>query len=163
MGFEVLFLIKYSICNNVIDNKLNTIGSRLGDSAVLPCGVNIKKLLPHDKDGLLTVPVLVNWFRHYSLARKSERPIYAKYLAHLIDYEPHIEREFENRLQIVDQVNLNISNLKTTDEGIYECKLIFFDKAYTDNQNGSLAYLQIYGITIFNVLYFIYDLMFYFK
>ena len=91
------------------------------------------------------MPVLVNWFRHYSLTRKSDRPIYAKYLAHLIDYEPHIEREFENRLQMVDQVNLNISSLKTTDEGVYECKLIFFDKAYADNQNGSLAYLQIYG------------------
>lgn len=125
--------------------KINTIGGRIGGDVVIPCGVDVKELLENTQNGITLVPVLVNWFRHYSLTRKSERPIYAKYLAHLIDYEPHIEREYENRLQIVDHVNLNISNLKTTDEGIYECKLIFFDKAYSDNKNGSMNFLQIYG------------------
>jgi hypothetical protein len=150
------FLINLTIANvnNINNDQPFTVGSRLGDSAVLPCGVNIKKLLPHDKNGILTVPVLVNWFRHYSLTRKSERPIYAKYLAHLIDYEPHIEREYDGRLQIVDQINLNISSLKTTDEGIYECKLIFFDKSYADNQNGSLVYMQIYGKFILFLIIF---------
>ena len=62
-----------------------------------------------------------------------------------MDYEPHIERDYENRLQIYEKINLNISDLRASDEGLYDCRLILFDKAYADNKNGSMVYLQIYG------------------
>lgn len=90
------------------------------------------------------MPVLVNWFKHYSLTRRSDKPIYAKYLANNIDYAPHISRDYENRLQVIDKINLNISNLKAVDEALYECRLILFDKAYADSQTGSMFYLQVH-------------------
>lgn len=57
--------------------KLVTTGGKLGDSVVLPCGVDIKEFL-NDYDG--KTPVLVNWFRHQGSTRNTQRPIYAKYL-----------------------------------------------------------------------------------
>jgi hypothetical protein len=126
-------------------NTFVTIGSRMSESAVLPCGISLNQYLINEVDGLLSIPVLVNWYRHFSLTRKSDRPIFAKYLAHLIDYDPHVEREYENRVEMVNHTSLNITALKASDEGFYECRLIFFDKAYSDNQNGSMVYLQIYG------------------
>lgn len=77
--------------------------------------------------------------------------------AHYIDYEPHIEREYENRIEIIDKINLNITNLSDFDEGLYECRLVFLDKAYAENKNGSLVYLQIYSKHISNkTLMFLY-------
>jgi hypothetical protein len=147
--------VKFSNCTDATEildqqkqaqpNPFVTIGSRVGDSAVLPCGISLNQYLINDIDGLLSIPVLVNWYRHLSLTRKSDRPIFAKYLAHLIDYEPHVERDYENRIQMVNHTSLNMTGLKSSDEGFYECRLIFFDKAYSDNKNGSIVYLQIYG------------------
>jgi hypothetical protein len=93
------------------------------------------------------MPVLVNWYKHYSLTRRNDKPIYAKYLANQIDYAPHIAREYENRIQIIDKLNLNISNLKAVDEALYECRLILFDKAYDVDavgNTGYMAYLQVH-------------------
>jgi hypothetical protein len=121
------------------------IASRLGESILLPCGPKEHELLKKLESSMPSMPVLVNWFKHYSLMRRSEKPIYAKYLANNIDYEPHISKEYEDRLSVEEKINLNITNLKATDEAFYECKLILFDKAYEDKESGSLFYLQIYG------------------
>ncbi len=129
-------------------NKLKivpNIASRLGESVVLECGKSEHELLKQLESTEPSMPVLVNWFKHYSLTRRNEKPIYAKYLANNIDYAPHISREFENRLQVIDKINLNISNLKAVDEALYECRLILFDKAYADSQTGSMFYLQVHG------------------
>ncbi len=118
--------------------------SRLGESVLLPCGQNEHELLKQLQSSEPGMPVLVNWFKHYSLKRRSDKPIYAKYLANNIDYAPHISKDYESRLQVSDKINLNISDLKATDEALYECRLILFDKAYTDQQTGSMFYLQVY-------------------
>jgi hypothetical protein len=125
--------------------SIPNISSRLSESVLLPCGSNEHELLKQLESTVPSMPVLVNWFKHYSLTRRSDKPIYAKYLANNIDYEPHISRDYENRLQVVDKINLNISNLKAVDEALYECRLILFDKAYADSQTGSMFYLQVYG------------------
>ncbi len=119
--------------------------SILGESILLPCGQNEHDLLRKLQTNEPGMPILVNWFKHYSLTRRSDKPIYAKYLANNIDYAPQISRDYESRLQISDKINLNISNIKATDEALYECRLILFDKAYTDSQTGSMFYLQVYG------------------
>ena len=120
------------------------IESRLGESVLLECGANEHELLKQLESSVPSMPVLVNWFKHYSLTRRSDKPIYAKYLANNIDYAPHVSRDYENRIQIVDKINLNISSLKATDEALYECRLILFDKAYADSQTGSMFYLQVH-------------------
>ena len=133
-------------------SSIPNIASRLGESVLLPCGSNEHELLKQLESTVPSMPVLVNWFKHYSVTRRSDKPIYAKYLANNIDYEPHISRDYENRLQVVDKINLNISNLKAVDEALYECRLILFDKAYADSQTGSMFYLQVYGMYLFYVL-----------
>lgn len=118
--------------------------SRLGESVLLRCGDSEHKLLQELEANEPGMPVLVNWFKHYSLTRRSDKPIYAKYLANNIDYAPHISKDYESRLNVLDKINLNISDLKATDEALYECRLILFDKAYADSQTGSMFYLQVY-------------------
>ena len=118
--------------------------SRLDESILLRCGESEHELLKQLEATEPGMPVLVNWFKHYSLTRRSDKPIYAKYLANNIDYAPHISKDYESRLQVLDKINLNISSLKATDEALYECRLILFDKAYADSQTGSMFYLQVY-------------------
>lgn len=125
--------------------SIPNIASRLGEPVLLECGASEHELLKQLESSVPSMPVLVNWFKHYSLTRRSDKPIYAKYLANNIDYAPHISRDYENRLQVVNKINLNISNLKATDEALYECRLILFDKAYADSQTGSMFYLQVHG------------------
>ena len=125
---------------------LPNIESRLGESVLLKCGQYEHQLLKQLESTVPSMPVLVNWYKHYSLTRRSDKPIYAKYLANNIDYAPHVSRDYENRLQVVDKINLNISNVKAVDEALYECRLVLFDKAYADSQTGSMFYLQVYGI-----------------
>lgn len=88
--------------------------------------------------------MLVNWFKHFSATRRSDKPIYAKYLANNIDYAPHVSRDYEHRLHVHDKIDLNITSLKAVDEALYECRLILFDKAYADSQLGSMYYLQVH-------------------
>jgi hypothetical protein len=120
------------------------VASRLGESVLLECGSSEHELLRQLESNVPSMPVLVNWFKHFSLTRRSDKPIYAKYLANNIDYAPHVSRDYENRIQIVDKINLNITNLKATDEALYECRLILFDKAYADSHTGSMFYLQVH-------------------
>ena len=124
---------------------LPNIVSSLGESVLMPCGQSEHLLLNQLQANDPSMPVLVNWFKHYSATRRSDKPIYAKYLANNIDYAPHISRDYESRLQIFDKINLKISNLKATDEALYECRLILFDKAFADSKTGSMFYLQVYG------------------
>ena len=126
--------------NRIVPN----IFSRLGESVLLECGAQEHALLRQLESSVSSMPVLVNWYKHYSLTRRNDKPIYAKYLANNIDYEPHVSRDYENRLQVVDKLNLNISNLKAVDEALYECRLILFDKAYAESQTGYMAYLQVH-------------------
>lgn len=132
---------------SVSQSSIPNIESRLGESVLLKCGHHEHSLLKQLESTVPSMPVLVNWYKHYSLTRRSDKPIYAKYLANNIDYAPHISRDYENRLQVVDKINLNISNVKAVDEALYECRLILFDKAYADSQTGSMFYLQVYGKT----------------
>lgn len=120
------------------------IASRLGESVLLECGQAEHTLLRQLESTVPSMPVLVNWFKHYSLTRRSDKPIYAKYLANNIDYAPHISADYESRLHIVDKINLNITGLRATDEALYECRLILFDKAYADSHTGSQFYLQVH-------------------
>jgi hypothetical protein len=128
-----------------LKGNIPNIFSRLGESVLLECGEQEHEMLKQLESSTSSMPVLVNWYKHYSLTRRNDKPIYAKYLANNIDYEPHISRDYENRLQVVDKLNLNISNLKAVDEALYECRLILFDKAYAESQTGYMAYLQVHG------------------
>ena len=134
-----------SSSSSLTTSLIPNIASHLGESVLLSCGANEHDLLKQLESSIPSMPVLVNWYKHYSYTRRSDKPIYAKYLANNIDYAPHISSEYENRLQVVDKINLNISNLKAIDEALYECRLVLFDKAYTDGQVGSMLYLQVYG------------------
>ena len=145
--FTLLALADHVVSSAVAVNNQATIPnivSRLGESVLLPCGQKEHDLLKQLEASEPGMPVLVNWFKHYSLKRRSDKPIYAKYLANNIDYAPHISKDYESRLQVDNKINLNISDLKATDEALYECRLILFDKAYTDSQAGSMFYLQVY-------------------
>lgn len=117
--------------------------SRLGEPVLLECGAAEHQLLKKLESTDPSMPILVNWFKHYSSNRRSDKPIYAKYLANNIDYAPHVSKDFENRIQVVDKINLNITSLRAVDEALYECRLILFDKAYEDGLTGSMFYLQV--------------------
>lgn len=128
--------------------SIPNVSSRLGESVLLRCGEKehalLKQLESAASSASSAPPVLVNWFKHLSATRRSDKPIYAKYLANNIDYAPHIARDYETRVHVSDKIDLNITSLRAVDEAVYECRLILFDKAYADSQLGSMYYLQVH-------------------
>lgn len=144
----ICLTLKHSVTSSAVRSEqrasIPNLVSRLGESVLLPCGQNEHALLKQLEASDPNMPVLVNWYKHYSLKRRSDKPIYAKYLANNIDYAPHISKDYESRLQVSDKINLNVSDLRATDEALYECRLVLFDKAFTDGQTGSMFYLQVY-------------------
>lgn len=101
----------------------------VGQNVVLNCPVVF-----HDK---IEKPFVVNWLKY-----PNELPIYMWYAG----YPPHIASGYERRVSRIGQASLNISSLKTSDAGIYECKIHYLDRKPEDEANGTWLYLEVQGM-----------------
>jgi len=60
-------------------------------------------------------------------------------------YPPHVASSYQGRIRLVEQASIEISDLRTTDAGWYECSVVFLDDTSTDDSdNGTWIYLSVY-------------------
>jgi len=53
-------------------------------------------------------------------------------------YPPHVDASYQGRIRLVEQASIEISDLRTSDEGWYECSVVFMvDTAADDTNDGS--------------------------
>ncbi|XP_014662143.1 PREDICTED: protein turtle-like [Priapulus caudatus] len=104
------------------------VSALLGGTVVLPCSV----IYPHNEKA----DFVVQWNK-----QDYEQPVYIS----LDPYPPHIDKEYEGRLQLVDQASLNISGVKRVDEGMYICKLVWLNRPDTTGDNGTMVHLMVQG------------------
>lgn len=102
-----------------------TKSASLGGQQVLNCHV----LFP----GGQTKPHVVQWNK-----AGLEQPVYMRYH----NYPPQINPRFKGRLKIIRGTSLEISHIRTQDEGWYECKVTYLDRE-RDNGNGTWVYLNV--------------------
>ncbi|GAB1598970.1 uncharacterized protein LOC106876426 isoform X4 [Argonauta hians] len=102
-----------------------TKSASLGGQQVLNCHVS----LPEGKKK----PHVIQWNK-----AGVDLPVYVRYY----NYPPQINNRFKDRLKIIHGMSLEISHIRTQDEGWYECKVIFLDTEKLTG-NGTWVYLKV--------------------
>ena len=61
-------------------------------------------------------------------------------------YAANVNPMFEGRVELVNEISLKISNIQESDEGWYECKVIYLNGVNNNKEpNGTWIYLNVYS------------------
>ena len=82
------------------------------------------------------VPYVIQWEK-----QGVKIPIYIWYDG----YPPHVGEGYESRVSLTGQASLNLSNVRETDQGWYECKIFFLNRPPEPIKNGSWVHLDVLG------------------
>ncbi|KAG4079367.1 hypothetical protein HA402_008059 [Bradysia odoriphaga] len=116
----------------------------LGESVVFNCHVEF----PSDHP----VPFVLQWEKKVSETGQ-EIPIYIWYE----NYPTHSGEGYEGRVSRVSTdsqfgaASLNLTNIRETDQGWYECKVVFLNRSPNQHKNGSWFHLDVHAPPRFSV------------
>ncbi|KAL5020326.1 hypothetical protein ScPMuIL_003218, partial [Solemya velum] len=105
-----------------------TKSASLGGRQVLDCQLD----LPSENSNS---PHIIQWMKD-----GLENPVIIKYDG----YGPNFHDHFKGRIRLVDGVSLEISHIRPSDEGWYECTVIYVDGVENKKDNGSWVYLNVH-------------------
>ena len=61
-------------------------------------------------------------------------------------FPPHIDAAFQGRVKLIEGASIELRDIETTDEGWYECSIVFLDGTNEHNDvNGTWVYLSVNG------------------
>ncbi|VTJ75390.1 Hypothetical predicted protein, partial [Marmota monax] len=103
--------------------------ARAGEGVVLRCDVI------HPVTGQ-PPPYVVEWFKF-----GVPIPIFIKFGY----YPPHVDPEYAGRASLHDKASLRLEQVRSEDQGWYECKVLMLDQQYDTFHNGSWVHLTING------------------
>ncbi|XP_014247485.1 protein turtle [Cimex lectularius] len=112
----------------------------LGESVVFNCPVDF----PQDHP----VPYVLQWEK-----KGEEIPIYIWYDS----YPTHSGEGYEGRVSRVSQdspyglASLNLTNIRESDQGWYECKVVFLNRSPSTHKNGTWFHLDVHAPPRFSV------------
>ncbi|XP_014399136.1 PREDICTED: protein turtle homolog B, partial [Myotis brandtii] len=101
--------------------------ARAGEAVVLRCDVI------HPVTGQ-PPPYVVEWFKF-----GVPIPIFIKFGY----YPPHVDPEYAGRASLHDKASLRLEQVRSEDQGWYECKVLMLDQQYDTFHNGSWVHLTI--------------------
>ncbi|CAM5121158.1 unnamed protein product [Natator depressus] len=101
--------------------------ARAGESVILGCDVI------HPLTGQ-PPPYVVEWFKF-----GVPIPIFIKFGF----YPPHVDPEYAGRASLHDKASLRIEQIRSEDQGWYECKVLMLDQQYDTFHNGSWVHLTV--------------------
>ena len=58
-------------------------------------------------------------------------------------YQPHLDPSYQGRLRLVEQASVEVSDIRISDEGWYECTIVFLHGDQEQNSNGTWVYLSV--------------------
>ncbi|KAI1287486.1 Protein turtle [Halotydeus destructor] len=102
------------------------ISANIGESVLLNCIFDFPEGVP--------VPYVVQWQK---LGVKI--PIYIWYDG----YPPHMGDGYEGRASLTGRASLNLTDVKDTDQGWYECKVYFLNRPPDSPENGTWVHLDV--------------------
>ncbi|KAG1967226.1 hypothetical protein F2P79_002749 [Pimephales promelas] len=101
--------------------------ARAGESVVLGCDVS------HPLNGQQT-PYVVEWF-------KFGVPI--PFFINFRFYPPHVDPEYAGRTSLHGKASLQIDQVRSEDQGWYECRVLMLEQQYDTFHNGSWVHLTV--------------------
>ncbi|CRK96838.1 CLUMA_CG009918, isoform A [Clunio marinus] len=142
----VLLLILLNTSGNSIQPGQDAvhITAILGESVIFNCHVEF----PGDHP----VPYVLQWEKKVSETGQ-ETPIYIWYES----YPTHSGEGYEGRVSRVSPdspfgaASLNLTNIRETDQGWYECKVVFLNRSPNQHKNGSWFHLDVHAPPRFSV------------
>jgi len=113
----------------------------LGGSAVLECDIPYP---PSAASPLQTGHGHVGGAEHMIKWHKQgvEVPIFIQ----LNRLPAHIDANYQGRIRLLDHASVEISGVRASDEGWYECSVVFLQRTDDSNPNGTWVYLAVTGL-----------------
>ena len=107
----------------------------LGGSAVLDCDI------PYTPS--VATPPLGHGTEHMIKWHKQgvEVPIFIQ----LNRLPAHVDANYKGRIRLLDHASVEISGIRASDEGWYECSVVFLQRTDDSNPNGTWVYLAVTG------------------
>ncbi|XP_061557874.1 protein turtle homolog B-like isoform X4 [Phycodurus eques] len=99
--------------------------ARAGENIILGCDVS------HPLNGQ---PYVVEWFKY-------GMPI--PFFINFRFYPPHVDPEYAGRASLYGKSSLRIENVRSDDQGWYECKVLMLEQQYDTFYNGSWVHLTV--------------------
>ncbi|XP_032592078.1 protein turtle isoform X6 [Drosophila grimshawi] len=136
-------LAKNAQAHNIPEDAVH-ITAILGEGVVFNCHVEF----PNDHP----VPYVLQWDKKVS-ETGSDLPIYIWYES----YPEHIEEGFKGRVSRVSQdspfgsASLNLTSIRESDQGWYECKVVFLNRDPKQHKNGTWFHLDVHAPPRFSV------------
>jgi len=109
-----------------LKNERNRVPADIGDNVILMCDFEFPEGIP--------VPYVVQWQK-----QDSKIPVYIWYDG----YPPHTSEEYEGRASLAGKSSLNITNVRDSDHGWYECKIFFLNRPPETPENGTWVLLDV--------------------
>ncbi|ALC38083.1 tutl, partial [Drosophila busckii] len=134
-----LLLANNAQAHNIPEDAVH-ITAILGEGVVFNCHVEF----PNDHP----VPYVLQWDK-----KGSDLPIYIWYES----YPEHIEEGYKGRVSRVSQdspfgsASLNLTNIRESDQGWYECKVVFLNRDPKQHKNGTWFHLDVHAPPRFSV------------
>ncbi|XP_062131286.1 protein turtle isoform X5 [Drosophila sulfurigaster albostrigata] len=132
-------LAKNAQAHNIPEDAVH-ITAILGEGVVFNCHVEF----PNDHP----VPYVLQWDK-----KGSDLPIYIWYES----YPEHIEEGYKGRVSRVSQdspfgsASLNLTSIRESDQGWYECKVVFLNRDPKQHKNGTWFHLDVHAPPRFSV------------
>ncbi|XP_033250088.1 protein turtle isoform X9 [Drosophila miranda] len=136
-------LAENSQAHNIPEDAVH-ITAILGEGVIFNCHVEF----PNDHP----VPYVLQWDKKVS-ETGSDLPIYIWYES----YPEHIEEGYKGRVSRVSQdspfgsASLNLTNIRESDQGWYECKVVFLNRDPKQHKNGTWFHLDVHAPPRFSV------------
>ncbi|XP_023166127.2 protein turtle isoform X2 [Drosophila hydei] len=133
------FLAQHAQAHNIPEDAVH-ITAILGEGVVFNCHVEF----PNDHP----VPYVLQWDK-----KGSDLPIYIWYES----YPEHIEEGYKGRVSRVSQdspfgsASLNLTSIRESDQGWYECKVVFLNRDPKQHKNGTWFHLDVHAPPRFSV------------
>ncbi|XP_037711788.1 protein turtle isoform X2 [Drosophila subpulchrella] len=135
-------LAKNAQAHNIPEDAVH-ITAILGEGVIFNCHVEF----PNDHP----VPYVLQWDKKQE--KGSDLPIYIWYES----YPEHIEEGYKGRVSRVSQdspfgsASLNLTNIRESDQGWYECKVVFLNRDPKQHKNGTWFHLDVHAPPRFSV------------
>ncbi|XP_029667809.1 protein borderless isoform X3 [Formica exsecta] len=134
-------LLCYEACSYSLvleeDKEPTYLNAGVGEYAVFNCDLDF----PHDTP----IPYVLQWNRH-------KRTVFSWYDGHVT-----VDNAYKGRIHLLDNIghhgqgSINLTNIRESDQGWYECKVIFPNRTPNSRNNGTWFHLAIYGDTLLTI------------